>query len=300
MRRHGLRSGGGPHATPGSNEDRFAAYRDDPQRETRNELILEFEWLAERCARRYAGRGEHHDDLVQVARIGLLKAVERFDPERGVEFAAFAAPTIRGELRRYFRDLSWRITVPRRNKEIRDALRTAVELLEQQLGREPMLDEVAGYLRLDRDALTDALRADRAYGIASLESMRVRMADAGIAPSAAIDDEHTVDATGRLDALEAICKLGERDRKILYWRYFEECTQREIGDRLGLGQAQVSRLLHDALGHLRRELGSSEGRPGVRDAATSGISDRRTAGASGGTAPDMPGDMADDRPRRSA
>jgi RNA polymerase sigma-B factor len=252
---------GGPHDPATAIDELFAAYRSDPRVETRNRLILEYEWLAERCARRYRGRGEHHDDLVQVASIGLIKAVERFDPERGVDFAAFAAPTILGELRRYFRDLSWRISVPRRNKEIRDELRGAVASLEQQLGRAPMLGEVASYLRIDGDALTDALRADRAYGVASLEAFPQRAEWRGDDLALTGEEyEHTVEATGRLDAIKAISKLPERDRKILYWRYFEECTQREIGERLGLGQAQVSRLLHDALSHLRGELAAPDGR----------------------------------------
>jgi len=239
----------------------FEDYQRDRCEEIRNALILEYGQLAERCARRYTGRGEPHDDLVQVASIGLLKAVERFDPDRGIAFATFATPTILGELRRYFRDLTWKVSVPRRSKEVRAELRTAIDGLEQLLGREPTSDELAGRLHVDRDSLGDAFRADGAYGVVSLDAIRGVNGEAatpgvdGLVDGAAAPPPDEV-----VEVLEAVRRLDARDRAILYWCFFEERTQCEIGERLGLGQAQISRLLHLALDRLRHQLAAPDQR----------------------------------------
>jgi RNA polymerase sigma-B factor len=263
--RNGLTVVGGPEGDQWPRADRSAAtfedYRRDRCRETRNALILEHGQLAERCARRYNGRGEPHDDLVQVASIGLIKAVERFDPDRGIAFAAFATPTILGELRRYFRDLSWKVSVPRRSKEVRAELRSAVAGLEQVLGREPTSDELADRMDVDHNSLGEALRADGAYGVVSLDAIRAQHGDASAAVAGLVDERARAPHDEVLEVLEAVSRLDERDRAILYWRFFEERTQGEIGERLGLGQAQISRLLHLSLDRLRRELALVERRP---------------------------------------
>lgn len=217
-------------------------------------LLVDNERLAERCARRYIGRGEPYDDLVQVAWIGLIKAVERFDPSRGTEFASFAVPTILGELRRHFRDLSWKVSVPRGSKDRCDEVRATSALLEQALGRPPRRDEVARRLHIDPDTVTDAVRADHAYRVVSLDAIRTRHGDVEPFVHSALVDESAGASAHRIDAERAISELDERSRTIIYWRFFDECTQAEIGERLGLCQAQVSRLLRSALEELRARL----------------------------------------------
>jgi RNA polymerase sigma-B factor len=217
-------------------------------------LLVDNERLAERCARRYIGRGEPYDDLLQVAWIGLIKAVERFDPSRGTEFASFAVPTILGELRRHFRDLSWKVSVPRGSKDRCDDVRATGALLEQAFGRPPRRDEVARRLRIDPDTVTDAVRADHAYRVVSLDAIRSRHGDVEPFVRSALVDEWAGASAHRIDAERAISELDERSRTIIYWRFFDECTQAEIGERLGLCQAQVSRLLRSALEALRERL----------------------------------------------
>lgn len=221
----------------------FIEYRRTGSRALRNQIVDHYEVLAERCARRFQGRGESLDDLRQVAFIGLIRAVERFDPSRGVPFAAFAVPTMLGEIRRHFRDHGWTVSAPRRVKDLRTQVSAAIDDLHQQLGRSPTPAEVASKLGLEADTVLDTLLAGSAYRPDPIEACAERWHD---------DDDGVLD--DRLQAIEAIRQLAERDRTILYWRYFEERTQREIGDRLGVGQVQVSRLLRSAIGELRGRL----------------------------------------------
>lgn len=224
----------------------------------RDALVVEFLWLADRCAAGYTGRGEHYDDLRQVAVIGLIKAAQRYDPERGVPFAAYAVPTMKGELRHHFRDLGWGVKVPGHVKELRAELRTAVSRLEQRLGRSPRPDEVATDLCVADTALDAAIRADHVYDVESLDAIG---AQGGADPSggrfAEIGSDVIASATSRIEALDALGRLDERERAIVYMRYFEDRTQQEIAERLGIGQAHVSRLLADALRSLARCLGAA-------------------------------------------
>ena len=221
-------------------DELFVEYRRTGSRVLRNQIVDRQEHLAERCARRFQGRGESLDDLRQVAFIGLIRAVERFDPGRGVPFGAFAVPTIVGEIRRHFRDRGWAVSVPRRLKDARTPVFAAIDDLHQELGRSPRPAEVASRLGVDPDVVLETILAGNAYRPDPIEPGH---------------DGGSPDAEGlmvdRLRAIEAIGRLGERDRLILYWRYFEERTQREIGARLGVGQVQVSRLLRAAIGELR-------------------------------------------------
>jgi RNA polymerase sigma-B factor len=225
----------------------FTEYRDSRSRATRNQLVERYEHVAERCALRFSGRGEAVDDLRQVALIGLIKSVERFDPAMGVAFESYATPTIVGEIKRHFRDKTWRVSVPRRLKELRTLVFTAIDDLEQKLERSPTPDEVAG---VDREAVLETLLANQVYRASSLEASRESSGDAVEALLAA-PDEMSDGAERRLQALDAVQTLPERDRRIIYWRFYEECTQSEIGARLGVGQVQVSRLLKSALSRLR-------------------------------------------------
>jgi RNA polymerase sigma-B factor len=235
----------------------FRAYRRDRQRAVRNELVERFVDVASTHAHRYAGRGEDVDDLRQVALVGLIRAIERFDPDRGIAFRSFAKPTIEGEVKRHFRDRTWRVAVPRRLKDRRTGVLGAVEHLRHRCEREPTPDEVASYLGVERDVVLDTLAANRAYRVdglahgddADLDSgptarSIARSISASASPSVDDDDD-------RIATIVAVRQLGERSRRIVYWRFYEGCTQSEIGERLGIGQVHVSRLLRRALAELR-------------------------------------------------
>jgi RNA polymerase sigma-B factor len=232
----------------------FAEYRASKSRSVRNELVGRYEHVAHRCAMRFTGRGEAADDLKQVALIGLLKSVERFDPAMGVAFESYATPTIVGEIKRHFRDKTWRVSVPRRLKELRTGVFAAIDELEQRLERSPTPDEVAELIGVDRETVLETLLANQVYRSSSLDASREASGDA--LESLLCDPESSSDRSDhRLEAIAAVRTLGERDRRIIYWRFFEECTQAEIGDRLGVGQVQVSRLLKAALSRLREQCG---------------------------------------------
>lgn len=230
--------------------DLFVKYRETRSRGIRNELVERYEHVAVRCALRFSGKGEATDDLRQVALIGLIKSVERFDPSLGVAFESYATPTIVGEIKRHFRDRTWRVTVPRRLKELRTRVFAGIDELEQRLERSPTPDEVAAHLGIDREAVLETLLANQVYRSSSLDASREANGDA--IETLLIDPQLEHDrADDRIEALAAVRTLTHRERQIIYWRFFEERTQSEIGARLGVGQVQVSRLLKAALGKLR-------------------------------------------------
>lgn len=220
----------------------------------REELTLAHESLALYLARKFADRGEPLDDVIQVAQIGLLKAVDRFDPNRGIEFTTYATPTIVGEIKRHFRDKLWAIHVPRRLREFNYTLMRAVEELSQRLGRSPTIPEIAEAMGASFDAVLEAMEVGRAYSLVSLD-----------AEGAESDEDHAVslrDAVGAEDqALEhledratlewALRTLPERPREIVRLRFFEDLSQAEIARRLGISQMHVSRILREALTRLR-------------------------------------------------
>ena len=219
---------------------------------TRERLIIQHRSIATQCASRFRYRGEPELDLVQVALLGLVKATDRYDPEREVPFHAFAIPTILGELKRHFRDTTWSVGVPRSTKDLMSRLRAATEVLDQQLGRSPTLDELATELRVEREVVVAALAARDANRTQSLSQPGSRAGASG-ARSSSDDSDMTSVIEDRLAAIEALGHLDERSRKIMVWRFYEELTQREIGERLGIGQVQVSRLLQAALQRIRAE-----------------------------------------------
>jgi RNA polymerase sigma-B factor len=234
----------------------FERYRRSHDPDVRNELVLRYEWLAQKCARSMSHRGVPIADLVQVAEIGLIKAVERYDPERRVAFSSFAIPTVMGEIRRHFRDKTWAVNVPRSAKELRGRVPASADALPQTLGRSPTPEEIAEHCGLDAHVVIETQFANSVYRCSSLEQARDDTGDT--------IETHAVDALRaadplvatelRVEAIRAIAGLPERSRKIILWRFYEECTQQEIGNRLGVGQVQVSRLLRAALDQLRSRL----------------------------------------------
>ncbi|MFI9169687.1 RNA polymerase sigma factor SigF [Streptomyces lincolnensis] len=221
----------------------------------RNSLVELNLALVRYAAGRMGVRGESYEDVVQVGTIGLIKAINRFDPQYGVEFPTFAMPTIIGEIKRFFRDTSWSVRVPRRLQELHLDLTKATTLLEQRHGRPPTVPELAEELDLDEDQIIEGLVAGNGYTSSSLDF-----------PSDAESSEDTLaDHIGSLDpdldlvedlhALKPlIADLPERERTILALRYTGDMTQREIGEKLGISQMHVSRILTRTLNRLEAQL----------------------------------------------
>ena len=209
--------------------------------------------LADHIARRFGGRGEARDDLVQVARLGLLNAVIRYDVDTGSDFVSFAVPTIMGEVRRHFRDNSWSVKVPRRLKELHLRLGAATSELSQRLGRAPTASELAAELEMNRDEVVEGLVAGSSYNTLSIDS------GGGEDGPAILDSFGAADA--RLDQIEnrealrpLLAALPERERTVLMLRFFEGLTQTQIAERVGVSQMHVSRLLAKSLARLRDQL----------------------------------------------
>jgi RNA polymerase sigma-B factor len=229
---------------------------DDPRRaRLRDELVEVHLPLVEYLARRFRNRGEPLDDLVQVATIGLIKSVDRFDLDRGVEFSTYATPTIVGEIKRHFRDKGWAIRVPRRLQELKLSLTKATSELSQKNGRSPTVAELAAHLGLSEEDILEGLESANAYSAVSLD-----------APDGGDDDSPAVaDSLGMVDeALEGVEyreslkplleKLPAREKKILMLRFFGGMTQSQIAGELGISQMHVSRLLARTLAQLREGL----------------------------------------------
>ncbi|HEY1523728.1 MAG TPA: SigB/SigF/SigG family RNA polymerase sigma factor [Solirubrobacteraceae bacterium] len=238
----------------------FERWQKHQDREARDELIARYLPLARKLARRYAQSSEPYDDLVQVASLGLVKAVERFDPGRGFAFSSFAVPTIVGELKRHFRDTSWSVHVERGAQERSRRISDAREKLSGRNGGTPTVVELAQYLELDQEEVLDGLQTAEAYATVSLdapmisddetESSRLEMIGAEDARLVLIEDQATVFAAAR--------SLPAQEREILYLRFGADLTQSEIADRVGVSQMQVSRLLRRSLARLR-ELTETDG-----------------------------------------
>jgi len=211
-------------------------------------------------ARKFAGRGEPLEDLVQVGFVGLLMAIERFDPDRGLEFSTFATPTILGEVKRYFRDKSWTVRIPRRLQELNQRSRIAGETLQQELGRQPSVQELADSMGVSSEEVLEAYEASPAQQTVPLDAP-AGSDEGGDAPS-------LVDRLGRADPnLErvevkdlldsAMDHLSPREREIVYLRFIEELPQSEVARRLGISQMHVSRLQRAAVEQLRSRLGEA-------------------------------------------
>ena len=225
------------------------------QRDAINAEIVELNRaVAVALARRYRGRGVDVEDLCQTAFEGLTKAVVRFDSDRAEDLLSFAVPTIRGELLRHFRDQAWTIRPPRRVQELRKEASVAAEKLRALRGHEPSASDVAAELGVEESAVTEAMRAGDCYAPVSLSQPTGDGSQLTIADVLCADDEWNDLSDARLSLIPAVHQLSERDRRILYLRFFEDLSQAEIGRELGVSQMQVSRLLARVLSRLREEL----------------------------------------------
>jgi RNA polymerase sigma-B factor len=226
-------------------KDAFDRYLTDRDKALRDEIAERTSWLATRGARRFADCGEPFDDLFQVARIGLLNAIDRFDPAQGVPFGAYATPTIIGELRRYFRDHTWRVRVSRRAKDLRPGVNAATEILSKELQRSPTITEIADRMKIAEEAVIEALEANNAYRAHTLD------------PSG----RNTPSVESNLDEIlnrqviaGLLDRLRPRQRQILYLRFFEELSQAQIAEQIGTSQVHVGRLIASSLAQLRDHL----------------------------------------------
>ncbi|MBW0014164.1 RNA polymerase sigma factor SigF [Mycobacterium sp.] len=212
--------------------------------------------LADHIARRFEGRGEPRDDLVQVARVGLVNAVVRFDVETGSDFVSFAVPTIMGEVRRHFRDNSWSVKVPRRLKELHLRLGSATADLSQRLGRAPTATELAAELGMERDEVVEGLVAGSSYNTLSIDTGGGSDDDDARAIADTLGDvDAGLDRIEDREALRPLLEaLPERERMVLVLRFFESMTQTQIAERVGISQMHVSRLLAKSLTRLRDQL----------------------------------------------
>src|SRR5207249_3687400 len=208
--------------------------------------------LAEYLARRFSNRGEPLDDLIQVASVGLIKAVDRFDPAREVEFSTYATHTIVGELKRQFRDKGWAVRAPRRMQELYLRLGKILGTLSQELGRSPTIPELANEAQVSEEEVLEALEAGQAYRFASLDAPSPGEDDGDTMSShLGQEDAELVDAERRATLSPLMAQLPPREQKILHLRFFEGLTQSEIATRLGISQMHVSRLLARSLAQLR-------------------------------------------------
>jgi RNA polymerase sigma-B factor len=256
----------GPELGLESDEDllsRFARTRDQAARE---ELVTRFLPLASGLASRYRDRGERLEDLEQVARLGLLKAIDGFDDTRGTGFPAYATPTILGELRRHFRDRSWAVRVPRDLKEALPRIRTAVADLATEKGRMPEAEEVADATNMEESEVLEALEASRTARPASLDApASARLAEEGAIPlveQVGGQDEHLDQVEYNVMLEERLEQLSDRDREVLHLSFVEDLTQSEIGERIGVSQMQVSRIIRSSLERLRDDADEDGDAPG--------------------------------------
>ncbi|MEW6475135.1 MAG: RNA polymerase sigma factor SigF [Actinomycetota bacterium] len=239
-------------------------YARSGDKDLRDEIVASQVGLAEYLARRFKNRGEPIEDLIQVALLGLLKAVERFDPGRGLEFSTFATPTIVGELKRHFRDKGWAVRVPRRVQELHLRMGTVVNTLSQELGRSPTIPEIAARAEVSVDEVLEAMEAGRAYRFSSIDAPTGDDEDRVASPAAAQlgeDDTGLEEVEQRMLLSPLIASLPKREQMIIHLRFFRGMTQSEIAARLGISQMHVSRLLARSLAQLRDRAGA-EAAPG--------------------------------------
>jgi RNA polymerase sigma-B factor len=235
-------------------------------RTLRNQLVERHMGLAAHIANRFRRQGGADDDLRQVAMVGLVKAVDRFDPEYGAAFSAFAGRTIEGELKRHFRDRSWSVRVPRSAKELHLLVRNASEELTQRTGRSPTIDEIASHLQVERDDVLRGLSATAAYSMGTLDG------GGGDDDTDVIGDRQSALSTeeqgyGHVDdrelVVQLIARLPQREQEIVRLRFYERRSQTEIAEEVGISQMHVSRLLRKSFEQMREWLeaapGASEG-----------------------------------------
>jgi RNA polymerase sigma-B factor len=229
----------------------LVAYHRDGDEQARERVLIELMPLVRALASRYAGRGEALEDLVQVGSIGLIKAVDRFDVDRGVDISSYAVPTIVGEIRRHFRDRAWAMHVPRRLKELSVRLSRLLDQLTNELGRSPTVAELARAAGVEEEDVIDALDSSNAYSTRSLHAPFEEGGDDSLAEKLGTEDAGFAEVEEGALVAVGLAGLDERERRIVELRFYEEMTQSQIAAELGISQMHVSRLLRRALATMR-------------------------------------------------
>lgn len=238
-------------------ESLFERYQRTRDVEVRDRLVMLHLNLVRFLAGKFANRGEPLEDLIQVGTIGLINAVDRFDPSRGNKFSTYAAPTIVGEIKRHFRDKAWNLKVPRRLQELNLAVGKAVEALTQKLGRSPTVQEIATHLNASEEETLEAIELGNAYETVSLDSRLDNQGDSGPMTLAEFigGEDDTLQNINTFDDLrEAIGSLEDREQAIIRLRFFSDLSQTEVAQRLRISQMHVSRLQQKALKKLKAVL----------------------------------------------
>jgi RNA polymerase sigma-B factor len=230
----------------------FERYLRDGDARAREQLVERFLPLARQLARRYQRAEEPLDDLVQVASLGLVKAIDRFDPERNIAFSSYAVPTILGELKRHFRDRTWAVRVPRDLQELALKVDRAVASLSKDLHRSPSVAEISAVVGADEERVLEALEAAGAYRATSFQAPRGGDGEADtLADSVGEDEQGFRLAEDRATLSRLLCTVTPREREVLRLRFEEDMTQAEIGEIIGVSQMQVSRVIRQAVNRLR-------------------------------------------------
>lgn len=242
-----------PNASEEEIDALFRSYRASKRRRIRNQLVELHSGFAYHVAGRFKNRGVDPDDLRQIALLGLVKAVDRFDPDHGAAFTSFAGRTVEGEIKRHFRDATWSVRVPRSAKELHLLVRRANDELEAKLSRSPTVKEVAAHLDIEPDDVVRALAVSAAFSPSSLDQSAMGDEDGDVDRSIRLADydsdlEHTADRVMVERLLES---LDDRERRIIELRFYEGLTQTEIAEEVGVSQMHVSRLIRRALASMR-------------------------------------------------
>ncbi len=248
----------GAEATRARSAQLFALLDDasgpSQRRQARDDLVHLHLPLVHHCARRFRNRGEPFDDLVQVGTIGLLKSIDRFETERGVEFSTYATPTIIGEIKRYFRDKGWAIRVPRRLQELRMQITSATAELTQSLGRSPTARELAGAIGCSVEEIVEGLESSHAYATLSLDASDDHDEGGSMLDVIGVDDDNLEHVEIRESLKPLLEGLEPREKRILLLRFFKNMTQSQIAEEIGISQMHVSRLLTRTLAQLRSSM----------------------------------------------
>jgi RNA polymerase sigma-B factor len=226
-------------------EELFREYKETQSPEIRNEIVERNLYLAEILSRKYIGRGMDYEDIYQVASYALVLAVDRFDPERGVQFASFATPTIIGEIKKYFRDTMWSLKVPRRLKETYMRIAEAKEQIIELEGHVPTVQELARFLEISEEEVLEALEGSRAYTTYSLDQDydTAEERDTSVFEKYLLDEEHGYEQFETSGVMENVIKdLSATEKEIIRKRFLQEITQREVAEALGISQMTVSRI----------------------------------------------------------
>ena len=235
-------------------------YHEDGDLQAREQLIERYMSLVRSLARRYSYRGEQLDDLVQIGAIGLIKAIDRFDLDRGVELTTYATPNIIGEIKRHFRDKGWSVRVPRGLQELNVQVSKLIEQLTVQLSRSPTIAELAEAAGVEEEAVLEALESGRAYSSVSLSPGADSAEEGELDPLESLGTEELAYEVSEDRALLApgFKVLDERERRILHLRFFRGLTQSQIADEVGISQMHVSRLIRRSLEKIREEIADNE------------------------------------------